>query len=96
MDDDPFYHLKWESEYRYTLFRDYCIDIVNRLNWNNNVSFQPGVTIEEAQDMCFHGRDGGREGAFMVMPASRDYYHWVRFWRYLRACEMYLENSDDE
>ena len=95
-EEDPFYHLKWDSEYRYIQFRDFCIETVNSMNWNNNVTFQPDITIEEAEDMCFHGRDAGRLGAFQVMPSTRDYYQWLRFWRFLRACQIYLETSSDE
>ena len=96
IDEDPEFHLKWETEYKYMLFRDYCIEKVNSINWKNNISFDPDITIEEAQDKCFHGKDAGRLGAFMVMPPTKDYYQWAKFWRYLRACEIYLEDSDDE
>ena len=96
IDEDPFFHLKWETEYRYILFRDHCIDTVNAMKWKNNISFQPDITIEEAQEKSIHGLDAGRLGAFMVMPPTKDYYQWVKFWRYLRHCQANLDDSIEE
>ena len=60
------------------------------------MSFLPDTTIEEAYEKCIHGQDGGRLGAFTVMPCTKDYYQWVKFWRYIRACQLYLEDADGE
>ena len=80
----------WEHEG----FKEYCIGLIDSIPWRNNFPFPDRITMEEAQTHCFWERDNGKTGAYMFMPVTEDYDDWYNYWRFLRACMIYL--SDDE
>lgn len=79
----------WE----YQGFKEYCIRLIDSIPWRNNYKFPDGITMQEAQRHCFWERDNGKTGAYMVMPDTETYNDWYNYWRFLRACDIYLSED---
>ena len=90
MEDDPIFHLEWDSVHKYVLFREYCLELIETINWRNNTIFPDNLGIEQAVDLCFfEDQDGGRLGAIQVMPSTTSFKEWARFYHYLNMCKAF-------
>ena len=84
MNEDEFYHLEWDTERKYILFREYCLTIMEELPWRNNCIFPETITVENAIDLCYNDNlDYGKLGAVMLMPSNTSFMEWASFYRYL-------------
>ena len=73
-------------------FREYCLQSIETIKWNQNTTFPDSITVTEAVDLIiFHDKDAGKAGAYQLMPASKIYNEWATFYRYIRCAEVYLE-----
>ena len=68
---------KWGSDYKYVAFREYCLELMETLNWKNNTTFQETITVQQATDfLIFESKDNGKTGAVMLMPSNNSYKEW--------------------
>ena len=80
-------HLEWDTELDYVEFRENCLIVMDQVQWKNNITYEPDMTVNRAAERkILDDSDGGRIGAISLMPRDGSYTAWQDFMEYLLTC----------
>ena len=63
--------------------KEACFDAIREADWNDNVIFDVGTTIDEANEYLANGQDGGASGALELVPLNDNVTDWYELLIYL-------------
>ena len=61
------------------MVKDKCLDILNDINWKEQVNFTDETTIDGAIELALEGLDGGLEGTYRLQPDDLQFHKWMRY-----------------
>ena len=69
--------MTWATEADFRKVQQVCLDGISKVNWLNNITYSPTVTLAEAVELIKNNQDGGEHGIRQLIPMTSDYHDWM-------------------
>ena len=68
-----------------------CNDLLDKINWKNNVQYPANITLDQAIILANEGKDDGLMGIYLILPRDDNCQKWLDYLGYLTL--LYRNNN---